>query len=480
MASLQISPPKSAPSSVAELRHFRVIERLIAVVIIMGLGVPPIHFAAAMEPPLLGSIMWNPLPVTPPNPFVWHAPSRTSLLYPFSGNSSRRSPFPAFRVITGNNLPLPADQADPWTPADFAPIPLPDGMPVQGNPAGLAMLENAVGNGTIYGEVSDATTLNPIAGALVEIIGIGRTSETDAQGKYRFDGMPAGTFSLEASQLGYFGDTTVITVIEGSPSEVRFGLKIKPTDDTANVFTLEEESVVGEYQGESSGDLAIDLQLTSSIASGISKDDFTKAGIGDAGDAVAKISGANIVGGRYAVVRGLGDRYSNTLVNGALISSADPTRKAVQLDLFPSDLLESISIFKTFTPELPAEFAGGTVVIKTLQFPEEQILKIEYGQKYNTNLDGDFYTSGDDLGYFGKVDTGLPDSVPQLGQFESGPTRRPPNATNPQGQAAIADATALHLSSSLDPPWARKKFLNRSHSRSGTYLNSPRSLRWVL
>ena len=333
------------------------------------------------------------------------------------------------------------------------PIAPPDGMPVSGTPAGLAMLENAVGDGVITGEVSDATTLNPIAGAFVEIAGSGKTAETDAQGRFRFGGIPPGTYNIEASQLGYYSDMTVTTVIEGSPSDVRFGLKIKPTDDTANVFTLDEETVVGEYQGDSQGDLLIDLELSSSIASGISKDDFTRSGISDAGDAVSKIAGANIVGGRYAVVRGLGDRYSNTLVNGALISSADPTRKAVQLDLFPSDLLESISILKTFTPELPAEFAGGTVLIKTLQFPEERILKFEYGQKYNTNLDGDFFGSGTDLGYFGTVDNDFPSVIPSApGTFESGPDRGVRTQADRDRQAeAIIQANALQSSSPLIP-----------------------------
>ncbi|QTN31469.1 TonB-dependent receptor [Akkermansiaceae bacterium] len=358
-------------------------------------------------------------------------------------------PFPSFRAIRQNDDP---GQAPPWSPGDLPPIAPPDGIPPAGNPAGLALFENAVGNCMIFGEVSDATTLNPIAGALVEIAGTGRTSETDAQGKYRFDGVPPGTFNIEASQLGYFGDTTVITVIEGSPSEVRFGLRVKPTDDSENVFTMEEETVIGEYQGDSQGDLFMDLELTSSIASGISKDDFSRSGIGDAGDAVAKISGANIVGGRYAVVRGLGDRYSNTLVNGALISSADPSKKAVQLDLFPSDLLESISIYKTFTPELPAEFAGGTVAIKTLQFPSERILKVEYGQRYNMNLDGDFFTSGADLGLFGRVDDSLPPGVPDQGSWVSGTTSgRVPTPTNPIALEAISQAEALHLSSPLRP-----------------------------
>lgn len=381
--------------------------------------------------------------------FKWRSSRGTSLVYPSSERPSNKEFFQNLRI---GNAPPVGDDVIPWTPADPGPIAPPDGVPVLGNPGGLALLEQAVGNGIIVGEVSDATTLEPIAEALVEIVGTGRTAETDAQGRFQFQGLPPGSFEIEANQLGYFTDRVVITVIEDTPSEVRFGLRGKPVDESVNEYTLDEVSVIGEFNGDSTGDLFLDLELTSSIVTGISKDDFTTSGISDAGDAVSKIAGANIVGGRFAVIRGLGDRYSNTVVNGALISSADPTRKAVQLDLFPSDLLESISIFKTFSPEFPAEFAGGLVAIKTLQFPSERILKVEYGQTYNTNLDGEFFTSGQDLGLFGRVDGSLPPGVPAVGGFVSGTTGfNPPGPNSVVGNTAIAQAQALQLSSPLRP-----------------------------
>ena len=419
--------------------------RLIGVVTAFAMAMPPLPLVAATRDAR----------ETVTNPFVWPPPT-VPLPAQVPGMFTERETFPSFAIAPVGSPLLPQAPADlPWLPGDLDPIAPPDGMPVQGNPAGLALLENAVGNGIVIGEVSDATSLDPIPGALVELKGTGRTAEADAQGRFQFAGLPAGTFNIEASQLGYFTDTTVVTVVEGSPSEIRFGLRARPTDDTVDETTLEEESVIGEYQGDSGGDLFMDLELTSSIASGISKDDFTKSGVSDAGDAVSKISGANIVGGKYAVIRGLGDRYSNTLVNGALISSADPTKKAVQLDLFPSDLLESISIYKTFIPELPAEFAGGTVAIQTLQFPKERILKVEYGQKTSSVLeDGVFLGSGQDLGLFGRVDNDLPSVIPPLEQgiLTAGVTSpAKPSPTNPTALRAIEQANALHLSSNLRP-----------------------------
>ena len=419
-----------------------------------------------------GEIVGETSAISTENPFTWPPAPEKPLVYPLPERQSNGGFFSSFSKTTLAPEFSQKNEKMPWIPTDPGSLIPPDGIPVLGSPAGLAMLEQAVGTGIIVGEVSDSTTLDPISGALVEISGTGRTAETDAQGRFQFQNLPPGTFDVEATQLGYYADKVVITVIEGSPSEIRFGLRGKPNDESLNEYTLEEVSVVGEYNGDSAGDLFLDLELSSSIASGISKDDFTKSGISDAGDAVSKIAGANIVGGRYAVVRGLGDRYSNTLVNNALISSADPTRKAVQLDLFPSDLLESISIIKTFTPELPAEFAGGTVLIKTLQFPDEPILEVEYGQTYNTNLDGDFFTSGTDLGLFGRVDTGLPSEISSVpvGEFVSGSTRTPRTANDRALQAeAIALANALQLSSPFLPS---TRDINIPESFSLTYGNT--------
>lgn len=366
-------------------------------------------------------------------------------------------------------------------------------MPVQGGPAGLALLEQAVGNGIVVGEVSDATTLNPIPGALIEIAGTGRTAEADAQGRFQFAGLPAGTFNIEASQLGYFTDTTVVTVIEGSPSEVRFGLRSRPTDDSTNEFTLEEETIIGEYQGDSAGDLFMDLQLGSSVTAGISKEDFSRAGIGDAADAVSKISGANIVGGKYAVVRGLADRYSNTLVNDAVISSADPSRKAVQLDLFPADLLESLRIQKSFSPDLPADFAGGTVLIDTLKIPDERIIDFSLGTKYNSTLDGEFYViPGQRLDFWGNGSEGIPPGVGQRGgsltqnpnRFARGVSTAARENQNPF-PAQVEAMEQWRLLHSSGPFIARRGSPQDQYSFSATYadfikLGDKAKFGWVL
>lgn len=335
----------------------------------------------------------------------------------------------------------------PWSPSQ-APltgeIPLPDGMPTQtpypttATPQAQPGMPLEIGNCVITGEVSDASSLNPIAGAIIDAVGTGRTAESDASGKFRIEGLPPGSYTLEVAKLGYFSETAVITAIEAQPSEARFGLRIKPSDDSTAETTLEEETIVGEYQGDSQGNFNLELAIDSpNITAGLGKEEFSRTGAGDAGAAVSKISGANIVGGRYAVVRGLGDRYSNTLFNGALIPSADPTRKAVQLDLFPTDLLESVGITKLFLPELPAEFAGGTVQIQTLRLPEKPIIEVSLGTRwFSERPDGGFLGDPSTNNNFDNIE------YPNL----------PPGFDQPNGfTGSVGDSVALHRSAVMRP-----------------------------
>lgn len=259
-----------------------------------------------------------------------------------------------------------------------------------------------VGNCVITGEVSDATTLDPLQGVFVDVQGAGRTMQTDAQGKFRIGGLPPGTYTLEASQLGYHSASTVVTVIEAQPAVARFGLKVKPANDSDVVFTLEEETVVGEYQGDSPGDLFLDLQVTPTLSNSMSSEDFTKAAVSDAGEAIEKISGANVVDGKFAVVRGLADRYITTTLNGGAISSAVPSRKAVRLDLFPTSTLNGINVDKLYAPHLSGDFGGAAIDIRTKVFPTEPVADVKLKQEFNPELPDQMMLSADrDLDWFG-------------------------------------------------------------------------------
>lgn len=347
--------------------------------------------------------------------------------------------------------------------------------PVSGEQIPINAMPLPQGFCEVIGEVSD-DKLDPVSGALVEIIGLGKTVETDASGTFRIAAVPAGNIGIEASKLGYFSTTQSATVLPGQTLTVRLSLKLKPSDGEADETMMEEETVVGEYQeSTNNGNMLLDIQTTPVMMSSISKDDFSKVGASDAASAIGKVSGANIVGGKFAVVRGLADRYVTTQFNGASISSADPSRKAVQLDIFPTNALQSIDVNKTYHPRLPGDFGGGTIRINSLSIPNERVAEVKY--KLGTNSQhGDrmLVHPNRGLGFWGDVNQPIPDSLMwdldaqgNPVEFNAGGNRIVPGNTTSaafrqrqleaaQAQEAAAQAhlpkqRALHASSNFMP-----------------------------
>ena len=94
-------------------------------------------------------------------------------------------------------------------------------------------------------------------------------------------------------------------------------------------------------------------------------DQISRTGDSDAASALRRVTGLTLVDGKFIYVRGLGERYSSTQLNGAAVPSPDPTRNVIPLDLFPSDIIESLSVQKAYSPSMPASFGGGNVDIQS-------------------------------------------------------------------------------------------------------------------
>ena len=107
---------------------------------------------------------------------------------------------------------------------------------------------------------------------------------------------------------------------------------------------------------------------SANLVDGISSQTFRKVGDSDLGAAMKRVTGVSVQGGKYVYVRGLGDRYSKTTLNGMGIPGLDPDKNAVQIDIFPTNTIENVVVYKTFTPDLTGDFAGGIVDIETKSF----------------------------------------------------------------------------------------------------------------
>lgn len=174
--------------------------------------------------------------------------------------------------------------------------------------------------------------------------------------------------------------------------------------------SVEEITVLGRY-------IPDEKRATSEISNVLDAEAFTLAGDSDVAGALQRLPGLSLVGGKYVYVRGLGERYSATLLNNSGIPSTEPLRKVVPLDIFPTAIIEDVLVQKTYSAAYPAEFAGGVIDIRTKKVPDEFVLEIGLSGKYNTEATGktglSYDGSGAELFGFGGALRTIPNEILQ-------------------------------------------------------------------
>ncbi len=158
----------------------------------------------------------------------------------------------------------------------------------------------------------------------------------------------------------------------------------------------------------------LDARKNSAIVSdSISSEEISKSPDSNAADTVQRLTGITILGDKYVFVRGLGERYSGSTINGSILPSTETERRVVPLNLFPSKLLERIDIIKTYTPDMQGDFGSGIVQMKTKNFPKETLFSIGLGTGINSSATGqDFRTYAGGLDILGRGGQKLPSGIP--------------------------------------------------------------------
>ncbi|MEM1121501.1 MAG: TonB-dependent receptor, partial [Bacteroidota bacterium] len=236
--------------------------------------------------------------------------------------------------------------------------------------------------GTISGTILDEKYAEPLIGANVVIEGTATGTSTDFDGKYQFS-VEAGTYNVVVSYIGYQDKTITDVVVKDG--EVTY-LDAAITDEAQELGL--DVVVTAKSLDRSENALMMLQKKSDKIQDGISSQEMSRFSVSNAAGAMQKVTGATVSGGKYIYIRGLGDRYSLTQLNGLVIPSADPYRNSAQLDLIPSNLLDNIITAKTFTPDQPGTFTGGAVNIKTKSFPEQFSLTFSVSSSYNSQNNG--------------------------------------------------------------------------------------------
>lgn len=253
--------------------------------------------------------------------------------------------------------------------------------------------------GTIKGIVNDEKLERPIFGAKVFIEGTLYGGMTNMNGEYEIKNVKPGTYDVTCFYLLY-GNKVIegveVKAGETTPLDVNMGQVAKQMGGTTVVIKKEKTTEAA----------AIDeVKEETKVVEVVSSQEMSKKGDNKASDAVKRVSGVSVVGGKYVYVRGLSDRYSKTIINGAETPGLDPIVNSFQMDLMPSAFISSIKVVKTFSPDLPGDFSGGLVDIRTREYPDSFFVKVNASAAYNTyaSFNDDFIlgkrSSTDWLGY---------------------------------------------------------------------------------
>jgi len=248
--------------------------------------------------------------------------------------------------------------------------------------------------GTVGGQVFDRETGDPVEGVSVVLLWPEptdgsppdqRVQVTDANGAFRFEGVPAGTYSLTFVKTGYrAAKMTSFEVQADRLNRADFPIQPTPPETADTILDLEAFVVEAEVVEDILDELELRMDADQ-LLNIMSAEDFSKFAASDVADALKRVSGVNVVDGQFAIIRGLEDRYSATLYNRAPVPSPDPNSQSVQLDLFPADIVSNLIVAKTFAPDQPSNSSGGSIDIVTHEYPEGFQLKLSGGTGFNDN-----------------------------------------------------------------------------------------------
>jgi TonB-dependent receptor len=230
-------------------------------------------------------------------------------------------------------------------------------------------------NAKLTGKITDKDSGEELVGASVLVVGTKTGVKTNIDGIYTLN-LPAGKYDIRVSYVGYKPRTI-------KDVNVKVGFNKQDVQLKADLAEAEEIVVQADVSNSTENALLTQQRKSSTVQDAISSEQIKKTPDSDAAESAKRITGVTVVGNKFVYVRGLGERYSSTQLNGVNVPSPEPEKKVVPFDIIPANLVENITTIKTFLPDQPGNFAGGLVRIKTKDFPEK--LEVNVGSSFGYN-----------------------------------------------------------------------------------------------
>lgn len=308
-------------------------------------------------------------------------------------------------------------------------------------------------NGNLRGTIYDEATGEYLPGVTVFAEGTSMGTITDLDGKFNLS-LPSGTYDLRISFISY--ETLTLKGIQVKQGNVTVLEDMGLKEATIEITGV---TVTGQRTRNTENALMSMKMKSANLLDGISAGNLRKIGDSDAAASIKRVSGVSVSNGKYVYVRGLGDRYTKTILNGVEIPGLDPDRNTIQMDIFPTSIIDNIIVYKTFSANLPADFTGGVIDIALKDFPERKVGNLSISAGYNP----DFHLNDNYLTYKGG-------STDYLG-FDDGTRNIPATSNIPSFGTVVSDSEGdealryQQILSSFDPTMAamrEKSFIDYS------------------
>ena len=316
---------------------------------------------------------------------------------------------------------------------------------------------------TIRGEVKDVKTGEPVFNATVKLDGVGK-AKTDFDGAFSIN-TTSGEHKLLVTNPteGYIDEEVLVEVVTGRVLNLLIEIgKDKAVQKFDDIKVVVVKTTGPPTTLEGSDKRRMEETATSDE---MPKEQIRNSGVTNAADAVQMVPAASVEDGKNVYIRGLGDRYTKTILNGMDIPGLDPDRNSVQMDIFPAVMIDNITVYKTFTPNLTGDFTGGLVNIQTKDFPGRKTLYAKGGLGYNMNAT----FNPDFIGYSGGA-------LDFLG-FDDGTRQQPISPTTEIPHPSQGDDFTENLTRRFGQTMSTQKafsFMNQNHAFAyGDQINKP-------
>lgn len=312
--------------------------------------------------------------------------------------------------------------------------------------------------GTLAGTVENAATNERLVGATIALVGTQKGMVCNFDGEFNLMYIPVGVYDVRISMMGY--TPTIVKHVEIKKNETT-SITVQLADETVKIDAVVVEARMVE---NNEGAMLRIRKNATGVTDAVSAEAMSRTGSSNAASAMKRVTGASVVDGNNIVIRGLGARYSSSSLNGMALPSANPDRQTAPLDLIGASALKNITVQKTFTPDRPGNFTGGSVDIQTRDYPDARILTFSASSSLNTRTS----FSNDFLQYAGSPTDwlGIDDGTRALpGELQNGQSSIPSIGTalsNPDSAAAL-DRISRSFNSDMSAAPAKAP-LNQSYT----------------